>query len=364
MRKLLLTYAATTLLAFSVFADDLGLNFVVHGTVYHEQFGAYPRQESYRFIARSQGCKWSISAVEEPKKLIDEVLAVGNDQGVFITLDLTTSFQEAHDSGKTRAVNNAQAIAMTNLVPSCTLAAYLGPIWLTYLSGCYLKNADPAKMPATVSLNVAGGSSLPLFDLYPQKSFWQVDEITGLPKEFFSMDEDGFQKGLVNNQLINLGRYSAPFDKGFTNITFHVVNYEKFSGCSLPQKTILEVFWIEKNNLERVHRFTIEAERFEQSPTSPLPEPTTKGIAAVADARLATQNGPIILQYLGTNRFLKTEELTNLAGFKEAVRLSLNRKPFQIISDLNTGARWVILAFLIISTVFLFFLLRNMHRKQ
>lgn len=219
-------------------------------------------------------------------------------------------------------------------------------------------------MPAPVSLNVAGGSSLPLFDLYPQTSLWQLDEITGLPKEFFSMDTDGFQKGLVNNQLINLGRYSAPFDKGFTNIAFHVVSYGTFLGYSLPQKAILEVFWIEKNNLERIHRFTIEAERFEQSPASPLPEPTTKGMAAVADARLATQNGPIILQYLGTNRFLKTEELTNLAGYNEAVRLSLGRRPFQPISDLNAVARWVILAFLIISTLLFFLLLRKIRHKQ
>lgn len=333
--------------------DGPGTHFIVHGSVLHEQFGSHPMRESYHFIARSDGCQWSISTIQEPKGLIDEALAVGNDQGVFITFDLTSSFQKAYQAGKTKAINNAQAVAMTNVIPNCTLAPCLGPIWLTYLSSCYLKTADASEMPAPVSLNVAGGNSLPLFDAHPQKSSWLIESTTGLPVEFHSLDTGGFVKGMTHGQLVNLQKYPAPFDKGFTNINFRVMKYVMFQSASFPQMATMEVFWVNNSNLERIHRFSMVTEQYDPPPPTPIAQPTTKGIAVITDGRLVTTNGPIILQYLGTNRFLKSEELTNLPGFKEAVKLSLNRKT-PIIANMpaiKAGVKWIVVSCLVISSL-------------
>ena len=216
-------------------ADHPG--FVVRGTVSHDQFGTYPTQQNFRFVARSAGCQWTISLLEEPKRLFDEVLAVGNSNGVFITMDITSAVREKRARGELKGINMAQSVTLTNTVPVMVLAPHVGPIWLTYLSACYLKNADPARMPPPIALNIAGGSPLPMFARYYQKSIWSTDAATGLPNEFVSLDDEGYQKGIVTDQLVRLQRFSPPFDKGFTNVVFKVSEHENFSGYSLPKKS-------------------------------------------------------------------------------------------------------------------------------
>jgi hypothetical protein len=67
-------------------SSQAGLRFVVQGTVFHEQFGRPSRKEMHPFTARVEGSSWSISTTEDSRDNL-ELLAVGNEDGVFVMLD-------------------------------------------------------------------------------------------------------------------------------------------------------------------------------------------------------------------------------------------------------------------------------------
>jgi hypothetical protein len=333
--------------------------FVVQGTVQHEQFGSAPRSTEYTFTARCEDGNWSVSSRERPEGLADEVLAVGNDRGVFLTADLAREQRKALEKGRT-VVNRSECVVMTNTVPNWLLAPELGPIWLTYLSARCFDTADPHRIPAPVALNVAGASSLPLFATYYLGCQRVLDSSTGLPKELVCSD-DGFLRGMVHGQLVNVQRLPPPFDKGFTNIVFRVLEYETFLGSQLPKRSTLEVFWVWQSRLERIHQFTIQADLITQVPTSPIPQPTTRGIASVVDGRISTTNGPVLVSYLATNRYLEPSEVTRLPAFAEAVRRSLTMQRPALPFRTSKTPRLLVLSLLVaLAAVFLYVLL---HRK-
>ena len=333
--------------------------FVVEGTVHHEQFGSAPKSTEYTFTARCEGGSWSFSSRERPEGLADEVLAVGNDRGVFLTADLAREQRKALEKGQT-VMNRSECVVMTNTVPNWLLAPELGPIWLTYLSASCFDTADPHRILAPVALNVAGASSLPLFATYYLGCQRVLDASTGLPRELVCSD-DGFLRGMVHGQLVTVQRFPPPFDKGFTNIVFRVLEFETFLGNQLPKRSTLEVFWVWQSRLERIHQFTIQADRFTEVPTSPIPQPTTRGIASVVDGRISTTNGPVLVSYLTTNRYLEPSELTRLPAFAEAVRRSLTMQRPALPIRTNKLPRLLVLGLLIaLAAVFLYVLL---HKK-
>jgi len=365
LRRRLARRAATSLTAVLFLVSGASAveanSFVVEGTVEHQQFGFAPRHATYSFIARSEGGAWSISSQQRRQAtaneaIADAVSAVGSDEGVFIAADYTTEQRKLVEKGYP-VPNTSVGIVMTNTVPSCLVATELGPIWLTYLSASYLKREDDQRILAPVALNVAGGSPLPAFTMYYLNCLRTVDGETGLPKELVCID-DGFLRSILGGQLVKLQRRPPPFDKGFTNIVFHVLDYEVFSGCKLPKRSTLEVFWVSNSKLERIHRFAIEARRFEHAPAAPIPQPSIKGIASVVDGRISTTNGSVLVHYFATNRFLEQSELTRLPEFAEAVRRSLTEQPIVFPLPGSTRPRFLMLGVLLaLGIIFLYVLL-------
>jgi hypothetical protein len=239
-------------------------------------------------------------------------------------------------------------------------------LWFTYLSAAYLKRADLNRLPPPTSANTAGGCYLPQFAKYHLKSFITIDGDTGLPRECFGVD-DGLLRGVLAGELIVAKRLPAPFDRGFTNVLFRVEAWETYSHQQLPKKSTLEVFWVPDTNIEMVHRFTIEGRKFETLPPAPVPEPSTLGIAVVADGRLPASNAPIVLEYLATNRFLTPKELTNLPGFREAIYRSVHRRPPVIAHGTRSpGVRSIFMVAVVFLAVapLLFYIITRLSNAQ
>jgi len=307
-------------------AVESNLTFVVHGVVTHEQFGPNPLQKNYSFVARSHGSRWAISCLEEPRSAFNEILAVGNEEGVFITLEFNpntpSKTMDGRDLVGRRTVNTSQAIVFKSQVPGTAFAEAIGPIWITYLSGHYFQTVRTNMLPAPTELNVAGGCILPPFHPFHLRSFWELDGVSRLPMLFHAMD-DGWIRRMRRGELETVGRYPPPYENGFTNIIFKVTERQTFLGHQLPRKAALDVFWVYNSKLEKVHRFIVEARRFEEAPDTPIPEPSTRGIAVVADERATTSNIPIRVEYVATNRFLSEQEIARLPQSAYVIRSAL-----------------------------------------
>jgi hypothetical protein len=324
------------------------LPFLVHGHVTFIQAGSNPRKDYYRFTARNGSGAWSISAAQEPRVMFEDILAVGSSNGVFITFDMSGAAADLRAKGAD-VPNTSQAIVSRDPVPNSSFAIPLGPVWLTYLSAAYLADADRRKVSPPTALNIAGGCTLPPAVEYYQKADWHVKEDSGLPEWFISMDEEGFRKGPISGNLVRLDKYSPPFDRGFTNILFQVKRYSSFQGHNFPAEAELEVYWIKNGKRERLHQFIITATDFEAPGSAPLPEATTRGVAIVSDWTLKTKRGPILLEYMATNRFLNANELTNLGSFQAAVRESLERIPPTLALQPAVSRPLVLAAFVLVS---------------
>jgi hypothetical protein len=311
-------------------------SFAIHGTLTHEQFGPHGFQKQYRFAANSQGCEWSISTVQEPADLVNEVRAVKNASGLFVVPDLSASQAQRKERGEAVGPNRAQAMVFTNCVPNCILAPELGPIWLTFLSSCSLKEADPKRFPPPTFLNIAGGCPVPPFVAYTQPAWWQTEEDTGLPVFFESADFEGFQHGVSGEHLVRLRRYEPPFDHGFTNLVFRVIAQTNIGPWRFPSIAVLDVCWIRQGRLEKIHRFHIAANQIELTPERAVSNPTLPGVTLVSDARLANASSSAVLEYLATNRFPESSELEDLEATPGTYAHAISLNPPRIHSE-RTG---------------------------
>jgi hypothetical protein len=151
-------------------------------------------------------------------------------------------------------------------------------------------------------------------------------------------------KGISSDRLISLDRYPPPFDKGFTNIIFNVKQRTSFMDHPIPNLATLEVFWISYPAMkyEMIHRFTITATGIEKPPAESIPFPEITGIAAVADIRLATTNGPILMQYLATNQLRGSKDLVALPSYNEALQRSLTLRPTPALRGIRPSYFWLL----------------------
>jgi hypothetical protein len=331
-------------------AQAAGLHFVVRGTVRHSQLGVAPRQSTYNFLARSDGCTWLISSKKLSDATFDEVTAIGNGERVFILMNMASQIARNRSRGQTVGLNESQAVVMPTPVPVLEAAPELGLIWLTYLSSCYFTNTGSNRIYAPIALNIAGGTVLPPAMVYYLGGVWQLDEHTMLPSALAGID-DGYAKGLLSGRLVNAYRYSPPYQDGFTNLLFKVTLCEQALGMRLPKKADLQVLWMRTGKPEPIHEMAIEADAFDAVPITPIPEPSPRGITIVTDARLSTSNGPVLLGYLATNEYLAAASLTNLPDFQAAVRRSLETPRMGVApaASSSAGRTMIIAAFAVTS---------------
>jgi hypothetical protein len=333
-------------------------DFVVEGTVTHSQFGHLPREESWRFSARTEGESWSASVLPTRESHWSQIMAIGNPRGVFVIMEFSPALRG-------RTVNTSQALVMSNTVPTSLLAPEVGPIWLVYLSRNYMEQ-PPRRIPPPVPFNVAGGASLPNFEPYSLEAHWEYDPTTRFIRRLVTLD-DGKERALLGGKLVEVGTYPPPFNKGFTNLVFEVLSHEKYEGQMFPKKSQLDVFWVSGGKREMVHRYIIEATRFRTPPSTSIPEPELNGIGAISDGRLSHSKNPVVVPYLATNRFLTPEEIMNLPAFKQALMQATTFQPTVLPAAQGpTERRLFVLCILFLATlvfVFLAFKLSKQGKK-
>ena len=314
-------------------------HWLVKGTVEHRQFGEFPRSEVWHFTVRSAGRAWSFMAEEQrPGRAVDRVLAVGNEDGVFITLDFPSAVRQLRAANQPSGPNTAQALVQSDPVPNSVLTPVLGPVWMTFLSAAFFDYANPEGMPPPTLLNIAAGNPIPPGVHYVQRAWWTRDTNTGLPLRFTSAD-DGVIRGIVGGRLVETGRYPPPNESGITNLLFVVEETGTFGGLRLPIASRLQVYWLPAywrgpSQPEIIHEFAVRAESFAEPPPFPIPDPAPTGLTLVTDVRAVTSAGPVLVDYIATNRFLSESELRQLPAFNYAVERSLAGGPLE-----QTGPR-------------------------
>jgi hypothetical protein len=345
-------------------AGEPRVRFVVEGKIEHHQYGSHPFHEVYNFRARSEGEAWSVS-MGQARSREHNFMAVGTVEGIFINFDLRSSNQRRREEGLPSGWNDSQSVVLSNTVPNFVLKPYLGPIWLTYLSAHYFSEAESGSLiPPPFAYNIAGGSPLPPYSDYRQRSIWTLEESTGLPAELVSMDDDGYLKGMLAGHLAKAAPYPSPFDKGFTNLVFKVMETKEFLSAALPKKASLEVFWVKNGRLERIHLLILEASAFHEAPAAPIPQLAPLGLAAIVDARIHTSEGPALVHYAASNRFLAVEELQQLPAFKDAVRHSLYNKPPPLIEARDRPTFLIPVAILFVIFIpLIYWLLKARHSQ-
>src|SRR5262249_8942574 len=117
-------------------------------------------------------------------------------------------------------------------------------------------------------------------------------------------------------------------------------DYDKGAWGKLPSHAVLEVFWINKGQLERIHRFTLKATRFGPAPVAAVFRPSFSGISAVTDARVATTNGLALVEYTATNQYLNRSELERLPNYEAALAHALSVQPPRILTDHSQLLFW------------------------
>ena len=222
------------------------------------------------------------------------------------------------ERGEPVGPNVATAWIYATPILHTTHAHQSGIVWLAYASASYLQKIPSDQIEPVVAVGLPTG-------IYPehwkleQKAAWNLlPREPRVPKDITYFD-DGLVRSPFERSGKPLGRRDPPYDKGFTNVLYKVLELLDIDHMLLPKQAELETFCLrpvaasKTLELQRINRYALEGVTFlptcnVASFVPRLPEKTV-----VSDARFA-QNGAAFSYMSG--KWLSESEAKNTVEFK------------------------------------------------
>jgi len=286
----------------------------------------------YRFQIRLQDRRWEIrleptrTPIEDARRYFRH-LAAGDENTVYIVTERTSDKAIKQvvpapppSPNETGIPNTLHISVHTNGVPSEQHMA--AAVWLAFASHGHLAGLKPGDLMSTpFSEGVISGNPInsAVAHWYQEATWWKkLPGSWGVPA-LLHMAEDGELKWYVGMQVRGRGeRYPAPFDKGFTNIVYEVIETRDFDGWRVPWRARLSLYllksywgeWLDpQTGFFEAQRVNIQAERIRTHNDPIILPPPIRGVAMVNDHRVRFEGRQAFVTYATTNRILALEEL-------------------------------------------------------
>lgn len=221
----------------------------------------------------------------------------------------------------------------------------IGPLWLMLASSSTLRGSKDNRVPPVVTL---GLFEIELYHQRPflQRAYWQIqDDYPNLPLSAVYLD-DGETK--TSPQFAPAKR-NPPFDKGFTNVTYRVLEQSDISGFRVPSLAQLDTFRPDLRGEPALIHYTKYLARVERWSTNiqSIPFlPKLPGATVISDGRVFATAG--VHTYLAGQNWPTLEAVTNLPGFREKVRATkLSRSEWNPPAP-GQGRAWIVRVTLIL----------------
>ncbi len=185
-----------------------------------------------RFRVEVDGCKWSIRITEDPYYPFLEESVLACDGTDLFQMDVFKLELKGPPGAGSNAPNRPPAIPQVNRMATVRTGNvpdfdyhHNSSLWLVFGSGCYLKTAPPNDLPCVV--------------LHPRhkldckvKAAWRLEE-TG-PGAVFCVAASVLDEGQVEMLGGETVPRPKPFDAGFTNQAYRVIEFRRIGNLRIP----------------------------------------------------------------------------------------------------------------------------------
>jgi len=327
-----------------------GKDFQVEGTLkYVNNSADGPKTVARRsFSLTVHDCLWKLHGINilPPPRGGDASLyvEVANDgESIYTTIVFDPHLMSEKVPNTRTFVSNAVTVVNGN-VPFVD-QSFTAALWLAYASECHFRTLSNNRAMCFLSMNPAmfhPDITLPFIRTY------NAAASSDFPDEIVFLNEGRHVRlkpggGVVETPL------EAPFDKGFVENRYKVLEFTDGPGWRLPKKYQISYFWAQpaaadNSDTRLIATIDVEAISFDLHPQPLASTQSVKQLSAVYDNRVATSNG-LAPSYLTTNRIYETNapELSRIVA-------DLDRRSRKAVAGQQSTAG-IVYAYFVLCTV-------------
>ncbi len=349
------------LLAFHLLPSVAAQEFCVEGTVKRL---AYLGGQTYRgpnssFSMNVNGCNWFVRARKDQGKYGSDYEEVSYDgTNVYVLLNNKSDVEKQLQMGAKLGPDIAAAKVYRGEVCNLFEVEEVGPIWLTYASGCYFKSRTNDFVEAAIMQDPISGVQFGPPTHSKMRAHWTLSD----SNPSFPVRVDYYSEGhvMVRGKAVSLPR---PYDAGLTSAVYQAGAFTNYLGLDIPLTSSLKIFKMRTNavantDLDLIIEFHVELTNVAQRAASFISQPRIPGITLVKDFR--DSRGGVLVYYATNNWPTETEILTG-SYFEEIRRL--NTSPHVPGGALPSVVR-VVLILLVFVPAMIYLVNKHLARKR
>jgi len=292
------------------------------------------------FNAVIEGAKWNIKLTQDTKKLYDYEEISFDGEYSYNVSSIKSNIEERRQHGEKVGDNVATAWVSKEPFFRSIFVHEAGPVWLAYASGHFFSTFTNHVIEPIIAYNC---EPIPSADstLVKQKVEWSsFQDFPYLPRSALFLD---------NGSLLTepLRKRQPPYDKGFTNVIFHVLETTNFYGMILPIKVAVDVFCPLKTGLGLLCSYEISDVKVNVESNNFSFKPSIPGLTYVTDGRFVSEAG-LIAYPIKTNWLSETEvrSFPQFANGKAVASVIERNIP---VPPTSPTVLWIIRCFLILT---------------
>jgi len=254
---------------------------------YLNHFNEWDRYETNQFHITVSGCNWLLRLTPIMPKPYCDYRELSYD-GTYVYS--VASFEKIIEAQRTnRSANVATATITEGPVPHDESVHEAGVLWIMFASSCYLSSVTNQRTEPAITFGVPSWQ-YSFANRYTVKTVFKLQEKTPAVPESLIYFDEGFMRDPARSEVVT--KREAPYDAGFTNAVYRVLQSTNCGDLRLPTRAILETYVPARTVLTETGRFhlnirywiNVDGVRAQATP-NPNFRPKLPGMTMVSDRR-------------------------------------------------------------------------------
>lgn len=269
----------------------------------------------FQFHITVDGCVWRMRLTPEAPVVTYDYCEVAYDgEHLYFVRSIKSWVEDQVRAGREVGPNTAMAILSRRPVPSFATNPEVGPLWLTYASGCVVKQDGSSRLLSPMTLGVGRRGLIGILESYEQEVI-----VTGASTQSVP-DRVVFLESTLTNM------YAGQF----TNSLFEVGAWTNVAGIRVPSVTSIQTYYPYREPgqsdvvLILQHNYRVVTEHVVPGQGLGHVAPYLPDLTAVSDSRFQYRNRhPIkVFHYFAQGRWYADSEVVQLDEYRRALALA------------------------------------------
>ena len=336
-----------------------GVEFEIKGTASMTGFtpeGKVDGVQVLNFSLQVSNSLYKVRLTGFPENFIDYRESAYDGQYLYLIDSLAGSIAAAKTAGKQLAGKNTATgwIYKDQHVVRDVIGSQMGPIWLMFASGEYFKSLTNNLVEPAVVLGLYIPSLSVTRQIRPRALWHLQEDPPNFPVEVSYFDDGTIYLPPPRKPIKRL----PPYENGFTNAIFKVINFTNVGGLQIPNVGVLETFHPRDGltgtgELYCASRYEISVKSVKLGLPPTVFRPEFPGVTAISDVRFYDRAAAVTYLQSGDSAWLPEQVITNKEAFKRKAAITdlQHKKQLEEESQMPNQRRVIIVIMLALIVV-------------